>query len=77
MELIDSNESFDRGWYGGSIGVFNTNGDGNFYVPIRSALIKNSKIYFYSGSGIVGKSSAEKEWQETQLKLQHLQSIFI
>ena len=76
LDLITSFEKFDRGFYGGTIGFFNTEGSGNFYVPIRSALIKKNKIYLFSGSGIVEKSVAEKEWDETVLKLEHLKSVF-
>ena len=75
IDIISSIEKFDRGLYGGCVGLFNTEGSGNFYVPIRSALIKKNKIYLFSGSGIVEKSVAEKEWDETNLKLEHLKSV--
>ena len=75
LDIISSIEKFDRGLYGGCIGVYNNKGYGNFYVAIRSALIKNNKIFFFSGSGIVEKSIAEKEWDETNLKLEHLKSV--
>ena len=75
LKIIDKIEPFNRGWYAGAIGVYNSDGDGSFYVPIRSALIRKNKIYFYSGGGIVKKSNGEKEWQETAMKLKHLKNI--
>ena len=76
LEKVDKYETFNRGWYGGCIGLYDEKGNGEFYVPIRSGLIKNKNIYLYTGSGIVLKSKAEKEWKETELKLQHLLSYF-
>jgi len=76
LEKVDKYETFNRGWYGGCIGLYDEKGNGEFYVPIRSGLIKNKNIYLYTGSGIVLKSRAEKEWKETELKLQHLLSYF-
>ena len=76
MECIKKTETTDRGWYAGAIGTYNENGDGEFYVPIRSGLIKNKSILLFSGSGIVLKSNAEKEWNETVLKLNHFLSFF-
>ncbi len=75
LKTINKIESFSRGWYAGAIGTYNANGDGNFYVPIRSALIKNDKIFLYSGGGIVKDSLSENEWKETKLKLEHLKSV--
>lgn len=76
LECIKKTETTDRGWYAGAIGTYNENGDGEFYVPIRSGLIKNKSILLFSGSGIVLKSNAEKEWNETVLKLNHFLSFF-
>ena len=73
--MINDIESFNRGWYAGAIGTYNKNGDGDFYVPIRSALIKKNKIFLYSGGGIVKDSNREKEWEETEVKLEHLKSV--
>ncbi len=76
MKKINKYEIFNRGWYGGCIGLYDEKGNGEFYVPIRSGLIKNKNVYLYSGSGIVLKSKAKKEWEETELKLKHLLSYF-
>ena len=76
LNYIKKTEKTDRGWYAGAIGIYNQNGDGQFYVPIRSGLIKNSKLLLFTGSGIVSKSIPEKEWEETVLKLEHILSYF-
>ena len=74
--IIDLYESTDRGWYGGCIGMYNDIGDGKFYVPIRSGLIKNNYLLLFTGSGIVSESDSHKEWEETSLKLEHILSYF-
>ena len=76
FKTINKYEKISRGWYGGCIGLYDNNGNGEFYVPIRSALIKNKDIILFSGSGIVSKSNAKKEWKETTLKLEHILSYF-
>lgn len=75
LKTIEENESFDRGLYGGAIGLFNINGEGDFYVTIRSALINKNNIFLFSGGGITEKSDSLKEWEETELKLEHIKSI--
>lgn len=72
LPYIQQAESFSRGWYAAPIGWFAPNGDGTFAVGIRSAVIDNDKALLYAGCGIVAESDPEKEWQETELKLQPL-----
>jgi menaquinone-specific isochorismate synthase len=76
LNIINKYEQNDRGWYGGAFGIYDTNGDGEFYVPIRSGLIKDKTLCLFSGSGIISKSIAEMEEKETLLKLEHLLSYF-
>ena len=76
LNIINQYEKINRGWYGGSIGIYDNNGNGEFYVPIRSGLIKNKSLFLFTGSGIVSKSNAKKEWEETTLKLEHILSYF-
>ena len=75
IKRIREIEDFDRGYYGGALGINTNNGNGIYIVPIRSLLIRNDKIHFFSGSGIVKNSDSLKEWEETEIKLQHLKSI--
>ncbi len=70
LDLIRSYESFDRGWYAGPIGWVDKNGRGEFAVAIRSALLKTNEATLYAGCGIVADSDPEREYQESELKLQ-------
>lgn len=71
---INKLENFDRGWYAGPVGWFNTNGDGEFAVGIRSGLFTKDKAHFFAGCGIVANSQPDMEWKETNLKLKPMLS---
>ncbi len=70
-------EPHDRGLYSGNIGWFNFNGSGEFAVAIRSALIKNKKLYAYAGCGIVEGSEPNLEFEESEIKLKPILSLFV
>lgn len=67
-------EDFDRGWYAGPVGWFNTKKDGEFAVAIRSGLFTKDKAHFFAGCGIVEDSNPAAEWKETNLKLKPMLS---
>ncbi len=71
-EIIPTLEGFDRGLYAGAIGWVNSQGEGDFLVSIRSALVSGTNARLYAGVGIVEGSDPEKERQETDLKFQAL-----
>ena len=70
LEFLSQNEQFDRGWYAGPVGWLTPDGDGRFYVALRSVLLSPDESHLFAGSGIVEGSLPEKEEQETHLKLQ-------
>lgn len=69
LEWIRCTESFERGWYSGAVGWFDAQGDGQFNVALRSALICGDQARLYAGAGIVRDSVASAEYDETTLKL--------
>jgi len=75
MDFIKQTEPFNRGYYTGAIGLYNLKGEGYFYAGIRSALIKNKEIYIFSGGGITKNSDYLKEWEETNIKSNHIKTI--
>jgi len=72
MEIIDELESKRRKLYAGGIGYFSANGDMDTCIALRTALVKNKKIYVQAGAGIVADSIPEKEYQETLNKAKAL-----
>lgn len=69
LTTIRETETFDRGWYASPVGWFDSNGNGEFAVGIRSAVGGADQLTLFAGNGIVGDSDPAKEWAEAQLKL--------
>ncbi|BAY93972.1 MULTISPECIES: isochorismate synthase [unclassified Tolypothrix] len=65
-------ENFERGLYAAPLGWVDSEGNCEFVVGIRSALINGDRARLYAGAGIVAGSDPEKEFAEVQLKLQAL-----
>jgi len=65
MEIIDQLENKKRKLYAGGVGYFSANGDMDTCIALRTALVKNNKIYVQAGAGIVADSVPSKEYQET------------
>lgn len=76
-DFILFNEPHDRGFYSGNIGWFNFNGEGEFAVGLRSAIIKGKEIFVYAGCGIVEGSEAKSEFEESEIKLKPILSLFV
>ena len=64
MEIIDELEHEKRGIYAGCIGYFGANGDMDTCIALRTAVVKDNKIYVQAGAGIVADSDPESEHQE-------------
>ena len=65
MEIIEELENLNRSFYGGCMGYFDSNGDMDTCISLRSGLVKNGKLYIQAGGGIVYDSKPEDEYQET------------
>ena len=72
MEIIDELEKNKRKLYAGGIGYFTPNGEFDTCIALRTALIKDKKIYVQAGAGIVADSKPEKEFTETVNKAKAL-----
>jgi anthranilate synthase component 1 len=68
MEIIDEFEPSKRGIYAGAVGYLGFNGDMDLAIAIRTAVIKDGRLYVQAGAGIVADSVPASEWTETQNK---------
>ncbi|MEO0455192.1 MAG: isochorismate synthase [Cyanobacteria bacterium P01_A01_bin.114] len=71
-DLIRQTESFGRGLYAAPIGWVDAEGNSEFVVGIRSALINGRQARLYAGAGVVIGSDPGRETAEIKLKLQAL-----
>ncbi len=69
---IQRYEDFERGLYAAPLGWVDYQGNSEFIVGIRSALIDGDRARLYAGAGIVAGSDPDRELAEIQLKLQAL-----
>lgn len=65
MEIIDELEPEKRGIYGGGVGYFAGNGEMDFCIALRTAVLKDETLYIQAGGGVVYDSDPESEYQET------------
>ena len=67
-EWIAAHATAPRGWYTGTVGWTDLEGNGHFVVAIRCGLLTPSRAYIYTGAGIVADSDPAAEYTETELK---------
>jgi anthranilate synthase component 1 len=68
MQIIDELEPVKRGPYGGAVGYLSYTGDLDTCIYIRSALVKEGRVYVQAGAGIVADSEPDYEVRETEAK---------
>ena len=64
MEIIDELERARRGPYGGTVVYLGFNGVMDSCITIRTAVIRNGRVYAQAGAGIVADSKPEAEYME-------------
>ena len=72
MEIIDELEPDRRGVYAGCIGYFGAGGDMDTCIALRTAVVKDGKVYVQTGGGVVADSDPESEYQESWNKARAL-----
>lgn len=65
--LLRELEPFDRGFYAGPVGRLSRE-EAEFAVGIRSAMLRGSEMWVWSGAGIVAGSVPALEWEEVERK---------
>ncbi len=69
-------EGYNRGFFGGTVGYVDAEGNGEFSVAIRSGVFDGERGWLYAGCGIVEGSDAKAEFDEIDLKLKTILSAF-
>lgn len=64
MQIIDELEKDKRGLYAGCVGYFSAAGEMDTCIVLRTALVKDCKMYVQAGAGIVADSNPASEQQE-------------
>ncbi len=72
MQIIDELERDKRGPYAGCVGYFSADGQMDTCIALRTAVVKDGRIYVQAGAGLVADSVPEKEQAECENKARAL-----
>ncbi|MEE8581355.1 MAG: anthranilate synthase component I [Myxococcota bacterium] len=72
MEIIEELETLRRGPFGGCAGYIDYSGNMDVAITIRSMVIRDGRVVFQAGAGIVADSDPELEFKETVNKARAL-----
>jgi anthranilate synthase component I len=72
MEIIDDLERDRRGIYSGAVGYFGADGSMDSCIVLRTAIVKDGKMYVQAGAGIVADSDPAAEQRECENKAKAL-----
>ena len=75
LEFIHKREGYDRQYYTGYLGPVNFQNRIDIFVNLRCLQLLRERMILYSGAGITQDSVPEKEWEETELKLNTLLNV--
>ncbi len=75
LDFIAAHEGYNRSYYSGFSGPINSPEGTHLYVNLRCMQLLSDAAVLYAGAGITGESSPEKEWQETEHKMQTMRRI--
>jgi anthranilate synthase component 1 len=64
MQIIDELEHEKRGVYAGCVGYFSADGEMDTCIVLRTAIVKDGRMYVQAGAGVVADSVPESEHQE-------------
>jgi isochorismate synthase len=75
LEFLHHHERYERQFYTGYLGPVNFLNDIHIYVNLRCLQLVEDAAILYAGAGITQDSVPEKEWEETELKLNTLLKV--
>ena len=77
IDFIQKNEAFDRTYYSGFLGEYNSNNQTDLFVNLRCLEVENNAVNIYVGCGITKDSNPEMEFLETENKSMTMRNIIV
>jgi anthranilate synthase component I len=65
MQIIAEKEPVERGFYAGALGYFGYDGNLDSCITLRTALLRDGRVYIQAGGGVVADSDPSAEYTET------------
>ncbi|MEM6525120.1 MAG: chorismate-binding protein [Bacteroidota bacterium] len=75
LEFIHKHENYDRGYFSGYLGPVDFDNSTSLFVNLRCMTIAGNTATLYAGAGVTADSNPEKEWQETEMKMNTLLNL--
>ncbi len=75
LDFLKENEGYDRQFYSGYLGPVNFRNESHIFVNLRCMQIHDQQATLYAGAGVTIDSIAEKELEETEMKMDTLQKV--
>ncbi|RAU83369.1 chorismate-binding protein [Pontibacter arcticus] len=75
LQFILAREGYDRSYYSGYFGPVNCAAGTSLFVNLRCMQLLSHEAILYAGAGITSESDPEKEWHETQHKMNTIGSV--
>ncbi len=69
LRWIRDEEPMARGWYAAPFGWFDQDGNGEFVVALRSAIVREDMVHAFAGGGLVAASTCDAEYDEGTVKM--------
>jgi isochorismate synthase len=76
-KFLQDHEDMDREFYSGYLGPVNFRAESSIYVNLRCAKITGNKSILFAGAGVTRDSDPEKEWNETELKMNTIKEVLL
>jgi isochorismate synthase len=77
LDFIQKNEAFDRTYYSGFLGEYNSNNQTDLFVNLRCLEVVNNAVNINVGCGITKDSNPEMEFLETENKSMTMRNIIV
>ena len=76
LEFIKEHEGLERKLFSGYLGPVNIEDESHIFVNLRCANLFANKVVVYAGAGVTKDSEPEKEYRETELKMEAVGRFF-
>lgn len=75
LAFLRRHEGYPREFYSGYLGPVRIGGESHLFVNLRCMQVSEGTARLYAGGGVLGDSDPDKEWQETELKMNTLLNV--
>ncbi len=73
--FIDAYEGYERSMYSGYLGPVGTENGSHLFVNLRCMQLLDKEALLYAGAGITQDSIPNREWKETEMKMEVMRQV--